>query len=234
MRRASIAGGILAALLVAGGLVFTVQGAWSHRQGPTSPAQVGPGSFAGQSSANTLDELVNGRNAERSFLTSDLIVRARILKAETAAISFSPPPSPPPWKRQGRAQQDASPAAPEPTLLATALTDYRTDYTVRVSGVIRGTLPVHELTVAVFNPPVVSGRTNQFGILPPLPIDEEYVLLLIQRPDGRYAPVGPQGVLLIRDGVIEPVMPNLPVVEALRGQPVADVIRQIQQADQHP
>lgn len=229
MSRTSIVGGMLAALLVAGGGVFVVQGARSRNPVPTALAEVGAGSFAGQSPANTLDELVNGRDAERSFLAPDLIVRARILRADTVTIPFSPPPSPPPWKQQGR-----SPAAPESTPLSTARPDYRTDYTVRVSGVIRGALPVNELTVAVTAPPVVSGGTNQLGVLPPLPSGEDYVLLLIRRPDGRYAPVGPQGVLLIRGGGIEPVVPDLPAIEALRGQPVADVLRQIQQASQHP
>ncbi len=229
MSRANIVGGMLVALLVAVGAVYGVEGARSRNPAPTLPTEVGTGSFAGQSPAKTLDELVHGRDAERGVLAPDLIVRARILRADTATIPFSPPPSPPPWKQQGRAS-----AAPEPAPLSAALPDYRTDYTVRVSDVIRGALPTNELTVTMTAPATVSGGTAQFALLPALSSDGEYVLLLIRRPDGKYAPVGPQGVLLIHEGVIEPAVPDLPVVEALRGQPVEDVIRQIRQVSQHP
>jgi hypothetical protein len=185
--------------------------------------------------AQDFDELINGRRGGEGPTAVDLVVRGTVVAKQDVAVPFMPPPPAPTWKPQiAPSPTTSSGGAPRP--------DYQTDYLLRVEEIVVGVAPLPDVVVST---PASVGAPSQRSPNPNVPrslnpnvpslsIGEEYLMLLIHRPDGKYAPNGAQNVLAISKGRVEPVVADLPVLEGLRDQPVADVIQRIQRTRRQP
>lgn len=110
---------------------------------------------------NDLGELVNGG---RVFHGADLVVQGRVTAARSYQVPIANLPAAPAWKASGN------------------LLD-RTDYTIRVSEVVAGTGLDGPLTLTVPSA-IRDGTIYALEGAPILDVSQEYVLLLIARPDG--------------------------------------------------
>jgi hypothetical protein len=170
--------------------------------------------------AQDFDELINGRSGGEGPGAVDLVVRGTVVAKQDVAVPFTPPSPPPTWKPQvASSPTTSSGGAPRP--------DYQTDYLLRVEELVVGVALSPDVVVST---PAAAGAPSPRSPNPNVPrslnpnvpslsIGEEYLMLLIHRPDGRYTPNGAQGVLAINHGRVEPVVSDLPVLEGLRGQP---------------
>ncbi len=156
---------------------------------------------------NDLGELVNGG---RVFRGADLVIQGRVTAARAYQVPLANLPTAPAWKASGN------------------LLD-RTDYTIEVSEAVVGTGPTGPLTLTVPSA-IRDGKIYALEGAPILDVGQEYVLLLIARPDGKYNAVGPQGFLQVTGGQIEPVesaSKGWPVLGELRGKAAGEVKQQL-------
>jgi len=149
----------------------------------------------------------------------DVVIRGHVTATNTYLVPLPPPPTAPAWKWQVTpvATVDRGNSPPQA----------RTDYAVQVTAAVVG---VPEPALTMTGP--AAGTPLPGGATPVLQVGEDYLLLLVRRPDGRYFPKGREGIFLIRAEHVEPVQPGGPFLETLRDMPVDELIRRIGERQQ--
>ncbi len=203
-----IIGAILLAVLGGGVLMFSQ----ARQSRATAPLEEIQESFASHAYAADLGELVHG---SASFRGADLVVRGRAITAVNRQVPRPSLPTPEPGSRKFMPPNH----------------DSWVDFTLEISEVVLAGQAPPTAPIIVTTPGYQQdGKAYFMEGYRHLQLGQEYLLFLIQRPDGRFEPVGPQGYLKVQGNKVEPLQLGLPAIEDLRGKPVEEVKRQVKAA----